>query len=200
MLIQIQGQSQKEARSLPMRFGQGLSQIGPPRPPRKCFYCSKLDHFFLFCPSKTEDEKKGLILVDKFTVRFVNGEPIPMEHNMSIKDCVRKYLPSSIVGMMWGNPELEICSVWDQKPDTGGMIVLSQPIRRHPDIQSRFSGQSDKLSQLKKKISSLKVMMQQMYLEQELIPEPKEENLEVFLKKMAAKFIQTRKKSIPRKQ
>ena len=47
---------------------------------------------FLFCPKKTEDEKKGLILVDKFMVRFTNGEPIPMEHNMSIKDCVRKHL------------------------------------------------------------------------------------------------------------
>jgi len=91
--------------------------MGLPRPPRKCFYCFKLDHLFLFCPSKTEDEKKGLILVDKFTVRFANGEPILTEHNMSIKDCVRKYLPSSIT-VMWGNLELETCSVWDQEPDT----------------------------------------------------------------------------------
>jgi len=55
---------------------------------------------FLFCPRKTEDEKTGLILVDKFMVRFANREPIPMEHNMSIKDCVRKHLPSSITVMM----------------------------------------------------------------------------------------------------
>jgi len=40
---------------------------------------------FLFCPKKTEDEKKGLILVDKFMVRFANGEPIPMEHNRLCK-------------------------------------------------------------------------------------------------------------------
>jgi len=66
---------------------------------------------FLFCPAKTEDERKGLILVDKFTVRFANGEPISTEHNMSIKNYVRKYLPSSIAVMMWGDPELEICSV-----------------------------------------------------------------------------------------
>jgi len=33
-------------------------------------------------------------------VRFTNREPIPMEHNISIKDYVRKYLPSSIAVMM----------------------------------------------------------------------------------------------------
>jgi len=113
MLIQTQGQNKKKAGSPPMRFGQGSSQMGPLRPPRKCFYCFEPDHLFLFCPSKTEDEKKGLILVDKFTVRFANGEPIPTEYNMSIKDCVRKYLLSSIAVMMWGDPELETCSVWD---------------------------------------------------------------------------------------
>jgi len=59
-----------------------------------------VDHLFLFCLAKTEDERKGLILVDKFTIRFANGEPIPTEHNMSIKDCVRKYLPSSIAVIM----------------------------------------------------------------------------------------------------
>jgi len=66
--------------------------MGLPRPPRKCFYYFETDHLFLFCPKKTEDEKKGLILVDKFMVRFTNREPIPMKHNMSIKDCVRKHL------------------------------------------------------------------------------------------------------------
>ena len=80
-----------------MRYEQGLSQIGPPRPPRKCFYYFVIDHLFLFCPKKTEDEKKGLILVNKFTVRFTNREPISMKHNMSIKDCIRKYLSLLIV-------------------------------------------------------------------------------------------------------
>jgi len=114
-LIHLQGQTlaptTKEVGGFPMRYGQRLLQMGPVRPPRKCFYCFETDHLFLFCPKKTEDEKKGLILVDKFTVRFTNGEPIPMEHNMSIKDCVRKHLLSSIAVMMWGDPELETCSV-----------------------------------------------------------------------------------------
>jgi len=130
-----------------------------PRPPRKCFYCFKPDHLFLFCLAKSKDERKGLILVDKFTVRFANGEPIPTEHNISIKDCVRKYLPSSIAVMMWGNPELETYSVWDQEPDTGGIVVTPQPVRRQMESSSRSSGQSDDLLHLRKKISNLEVMM-----------------------------------------
>jgi len=72
--------------------------MGPPRTPRKCFYYFEIDHSFLFCFKKMEDEKKGL--VNKFTVRFANGEPIPMEHNMFINDCVRKYLLLSIAVIM----------------------------------------------------------------------------------------------------
>jgi len=96
-LIHSQGQMSvlptKEIGSFPMRYGQGPLQMGPPRPSRKCFYCFEMDHLFLFCSKKTEDEKKGLILVDKFMVRFTNREPIPIEHNMSIKNCIRKHLP-----------------------------------------------------------------------------------------------------------
>jgi len=115
MLIQTQDQTQKEMGDLSNRYRSGPLQIGPPRPPRTCFYCFEPNHLFLFCLAKTEDERKGLILVDKFTVRFANGEPILPEHNMSIKDCVRKYLLSSIAVMMWGDPELETYSVWDQE-------------------------------------------------------------------------------------
>jgi len=103
----------KEIRGFPIRYEQGPLQIEQPRPPKKYFYCFEMDHLFLFCPKKTEDEKKGLILVDKFMVRFANREPIPIEHNMSIKNCVRKYLPSSITVMMWGDLELETYSIWD---------------------------------------------------------------------------------------
>jgi len=92
--------STKEIRGFLMRYGQGLSQMRLSRPLRKCFYCFETDYLFLFCPKKTEDEKKGLILVDKFMVRFTNGEPIPMEHNMSIKNYIRKHLPLSIAVMM----------------------------------------------------------------------------------------------------
>ena len=128
-LIQTQGQMQKEIGGPSNRYGSGPLQTGPPRPPRKCFYCFEPDHLFLFCPAKTEDERKGLILVDKFTIRFANEESIPTEHNMSIKNYIRKYLPSSIAVMMWGNPELETCSEWDQEPNTRGVVISPQPVR-----------------------------------------------------------------------
>jgi len=140
MLIQTQGQMQKEIGGLSNRYGSGPSQTGPPRPPRKCLYCFEPDYLFLFCLAKTEDKRKGLILVDKFTVRFANGKPIPTEHNMSIKDCVRKYLPSFIAVMMWGDPELETCSVWDQEPNTREIVISPQPIRQQVEVQSRSNG------------------------------------------------------------
>jgi len=83
--------------------------------------------------------------VNKFIVRFANGEPISTEHNMSIKDCIRKYLSSSIA-MMWGDPELETCNVWNQKPNIGGIVILPQPVRQQLEIQSRSSGQLEELS------------------------------------------------------
>jgi len=174
--------------------------MGPARPLRKCFYRFETDHLFLFCPKKTEDEKKGLILVDKFTVRFANGEPIPMEHNMSIKDCVRKHLPSSIAVMIWGDLELETCSVWDQEPDTGGVMVLSQPVRRQMETLSRENGQLEELSHLRKKVGSLEVMLQKMSLEREPTSELEEEGMESFLRRMAAEYVQTRQDVAPRKR
>ena len=44
-----------------------------------------------------------------------------------------------IVVMMWGDPELEMCSIWDQEPDTGGVMVSSQPIKRQIEALSRAS-------------------------------------------------------------
>jgi len=133
--------------------------MGPSRPPRKCFYCFETNHLFLFCPKKTEDEKKRLILVDKFTVRFTNRELIPMEHNMSIKDCVRKHLPLSIAVMIWEDSELETCSIWDQEPDTEGVMVSSQLVMRQTKTLSRVSRQSEEMFQLRKKVKSLEVML-----------------------------------------
>jgi len=190
----------KEVGGFPMRYGQRPPQMGPARPPRKCFYCFETDHLFLFCPKKTEDEKKRLILVDKFMVRFTNGEPIPMEHNISIKDCIRKHLPSSIAVMMWGDPELETCSVWDQELDTGGVMVSSQPVRRQMEVPSREHGRLEELSHLRKKVGSLEVMLQKMNLEREPIPELEEEGIESFLRRMAAEYVQTRQDSAPRKK
>jgi len=174
--------------------------MGPAKPPRKCFYCFETNHLFLFCPKKTEDEKKELILVDKFMVRFANGEPIPMEHNMSIKNCVRKHLLSSIAVMMWGNPELETYSVWDQEPDTGEVMVSSQPVRRQMKVLSREHERLEELSHLRKKVSSLEIMLQKISLEREPTSELEEEGMEFFLRRMAAEYVQTRQDSAPRKK
>jgi len=43
-------------------------------------------------------------------------------------------------------------------------------------------------------------MLQKMSLERELTLEPEEEDMELFLKRMAAKYIQTRKDPISRKR
>jgi len=203
-LIHSQGQmlapTTKEVGGFPMRYGQGPPQIWLARPARKCFYCFETNHLFLFCPKKTKDEKKGLILVDKFTVRFTNGEPIPIEHNMSIKDCVRKHLSSSITVMIWGDPELETCSIWDQELDTGGVMVLFQLVRRQMEALSREHRQLEELSHLRKKVSSLEVMLQKMSLEREPTPELEEEGMESFLRRMAAEYVQTRQNLAPRKK
>jgi len=119
---------------------------------------------------------------------------------MSIKDCVRKYLPFSIVVIMWGDPELETCSVWDQEPNTGGVVISPQPVRRQVEIQSRSNRRPEELFQLRKKVSSLEVMLQKMSLERELLPEPEEEDMESFLKRMAAEYVQTRKDPITKKR
>jgi len=90
--------------------------------------------------------------------------------------------------------------VWDQKPDTGGVVISSQPVRRQVEMQSRSNGQPKELSQLRKKVSSLEVILQKMSLEREPTPEPEEEDMESFLKKMAAKYVQIRKDPITKKR
>jgi len=58
----------------------------------------------------------------------------------------------------------------------------------------------EELSQLRKKVGSLEVMLQKMSLEKEPTPEPEEENMESFLKRMAAEYVQTRKDLITKKK
>ena len=61
------------------------------------------------------------------------------------------------------------------------------------EMQSRLNGRPEELSQLRKKVGSLEVMLQKMSLEREPTPEPEEEDIESFLKRMAAEYVQTRK-------
>jgi len=90
--------------------------------------------------------------------------------------------------------------MWDQEPNTGGVVMSPQPVRWQVEIQSRSNGWPEELSQLRKKVSSLEVMLQKMSLERELAPEPEEEDMESFLKRMAAEYVQTRKDPITKKR
>ena len=110
---------QREYPTQQNRYSEPLGS-GAPRPSnRKCYYCFGIDHLFLNCMVKTEDEQKGLILVDGFTVRLTNGEPIPIDPSMSVWDCVKKHLLSSVAVMLIGDLDSELSEFLDCKPDTG---------------------------------------------------------------------------------
>ena len=110
---------QREYTILQNRYSGPLG-TGVPRPSnRKCYYCFRMDHLFLNCMVKTEDKQKRFILVDRFTVRFTNEKPIPTDPNMSIRDCVKKHLPSSVTVMVMGDLDPELSKFLDRKPDTG---------------------------------------------------------------------------------
>ena len=63
-------------------------------------------------------------------------------------------------------------------------------------MQSRLNERPEELSQLRKKVGSLEVMLQKMSLKRELTPEPEDEDMESFLKRIAAEYVQTRKDPI----
>jgi len=79
-------------------------------------------------------------------------------------------------------------------------MVLSQPVRRQIETPSKVSGRSEEMSQLRKKVGSLEVILQKMNLERELTPEQEEEDMEFFLRRMATKYVQKRQDSAPRKK
>jgi len=68
------------------------------------------------------------------------------------------------------------------------------------EIQSRSNGRPEELSQLRKKVGSLEVMLQKMSLWRESTPELEEEDIELFLERMAAEYIQTRKDPVTKKR
>ena len=67
--------------------------------------------------------------------------------------------------------------------------MLSQPVRRQIETPSKVSGRSEEMSQLRKKVGSLEVILQKMNLERELTPEQEEEDMEFFLRRMATKYV-----------
>jgi len=60
---------------------------------------------------------------------------------------------------------------------------------RQMETPSRVSRQSEEMSQLRKKVKSLEIILQKMNLERELTPEQKEENMESFLRRMATECV-----------
>ena len=68
-------------------------------------------------------------------------------------------------------------------------MVLFQPVKKQIETLSRVSRQSEEMAQLRKKARSLEVMLQKMNLERELTLEQKEEDMESFLKRMAAEYV-----------
>ena len=68
-------------------------------------------------------------------------------------------------------------------------MVLSQPVKKQIETPSRVSRQSEEMAQLRKKARSLEVILQKMNLERELTLEQKEEDMESFLKRMAAEYV-----------
>jgi len=57
------------------------------------------------------------------------------------------------------------------------------------ETPSRVSRQLEDLFQLRKKVSSLEVMLQKMNLEREPTPEQEEEDMESFLRRIAAEYV-----------
>ena len=101
----------------------------PPRSSRKYYYCFRTNHLFLNCMVKNENKQKGVILVDGFTVRFTNGDPIPMDPNLSIRECVKKHLLSLVVVMLISDPDPELVEFLDREPDIGyNQSILSKTI------------------------------------------------------------------------
>jgi len=67
-------------------------------------------------------------------------------------------------------------------------------------MQSRLNERPEELFQLRKKVGSLEVMLQKMSLKREPTPEPEEEDMESFLKRIATEYVQTRKDPITKKR
>jgi hypothetical protein len=83
----------------------------------RCFYCHETGHRWLECPDLDEDVKNGLITRDGRKLRFSNGNSIPRAEGFSIKECVRKFLPTVLQHLCYGPPELPQDD--DEEPDTG---------------------------------------------------------------------------------
>ena len=155
-----------------------------------------MNYLFLFCSKKLEDEKKSLILVDKFTVRFTNGELISTKHNMSIKKYIRKYLLLSIVVIIQKDLELETCSIQDQKLDTESITVSRNNNRGMAKRYSRVEEQMRELLQLRNKLSNIEVLLQSIRVNKGDKKKAKVKDMEGFIRQIATEYVQTRREPL----
>jgi len=141
---------------------------------------------------KNKDKQKVLILVDGFTVRFANRDPIPTDPNLSIRECIKKHLPSSVTVMLMSNPDPELAEFLDREPDTGyNQNILPKTILKRLQVSSpRREQLQPEVAQLRNKVKDLEVMLQKLQTDSK--PEPEEENMERFLKKIVAKYTQSK--------
>jgi len=138
---------------------------------------------------KNKDEQKGLILVDSFTIRFANEKLIPIDPNLFIRECVKKHLPSSVVVMLISNPDPDLVDFLDREPNTGyNQNIL--PKKRPQAGSSRKEQQWLEVVQLRNKVKNLEVMLQKLQTDSDL--EPEEEDIEGFLRRMAAEYTQSK--------
>jgi len=137
---------------------------------------------------KDEDEQKGLILVDGFTVRFANGDPIPTDSNLSIRECVKKHLLSSVAVMLISDPDPELSKFLDKEPDTRyNQNILPKTILKRLQVGPPRREQPQlEVVQLRNKVKNLEVMLQKLQTDSN--QELEAEDIEGFLRRMAAEY------------
>jgi len=163
-----------------------------PRSSRKYYYCFGTDHLFLNYIVKNKDEQKGLILVDSFTIRFANGDPIPTDPNLSIRECIKKHLPSSVAVMLMSDLDPELAEFLDREPDTRyNQNILPKTILKRLQVSPPRREQLQlEVAQLRNKVKDLEVMLQRLQTDSN--PEQEEKDMEGFLRRMAAEYTQSK--------
>ena len=136
--------------------------------------------------------------MDGFTVRFANEDPIPVDPNLPIRECVKKHLPPLVVVMLIGDLDLELTEFLDREPNTGYnyWTTLRTTLKKPQNNILRAEPLQPEMIQLKNKVKSLEVMLQKLQTENEL--EEEKEDIEGLLRRVVAEYTQL--KGAPRKK
>ena len=90
------------------------------------------------------------------------------------------------------DPDPELAEFLDREPDTGyNQDVLPKTILKRPQVGTpRREQPPSEVVQLRNKVKDLEVMLQKLQTDSE--PEPEEEDMEGFLRRMAAEYTQSK--------